>query len=188
MESNNRSDRRCCGREWDRFDLPGQGDLECCNSYTDSGTANLYVCIDARCFDQLDCDTRTIGRGDDCHACAVIVRYHHCDRRTGGCVDPRESGEIGDDDNGPPSGLTMRDFDINVTDEYIELIGQASSSSFGDIDFHVVGVPMVEDGELNFHVTAATVNGIPLPRNMISQMEGGFDQMLLQSLSGGYEV
>lgn len=82
----------------------------------------------------------------------------------------------------------MRDFDINVTDEYIELIGQASSSSFGDIDFHVVGVPMVEDGELNFHVTAATVNGIPLPRNMIPQMEGGFDQMLLQSLSGGYEV
>jgi ubiquinone/menaquinone biosynthesis C-methylase UbiE len=35
------------------------------------------------------------------------------------------------------------------------------------------GVPVVEDGDLHFHVTAATVNGIPLPENMILQWRVG---------------
>jgi hypothetical protein len=96
-----------------------------------------------------------------------------------------ESSEIADDD-GPE--LTMRDPVVHITDEYVELTGKAGSPGFGDIDFHVVGVPLVEDGELHFHVTAATVNGIPLPKNMVLEMGNGLGQMLSQALSGGCEV
>lgn len=97
-----------------------------------------------------------------------------------------QSGEVADDDG--PGELTMRDPVVTITDEYVELSGKAGSPGFGDLDIHVVCVPVVEDGELHFHVTAATVNGIPLPENMILQIESGLDQMLSQSLSGGCEV
>jgi len=84
-------------------------------------------------------------------------------------------------------GLTILDPVVTITNKQIEL-DAVTTTLLGDMDLHLATVPVVENGELHFHVTAATVRGISLPENVISQIEGELDQMLSQWLSGGSEV
>lgn len=84
--------------------------------------------------------------------------------------------------------LTMRDPVVQITDEYVALTGKVSRPGFGALDLYLVCVPVVEDGELHFQVTAATIEGRSAPRNIILEAQNGLDQLLSQSLSGGYEI
>ena len=92
-------------------------------------------------------------------------------------------GDAGD----ATGGLTIFDPVVTITNKQIEL-DAVTPTLLGDMDLHLATVPVVESGELHFHVTAATVSGIPLPKNVISQIEGELDQMLSQWLSGGSEI
>jgi len=76
---------------------------------------------------------------------------------------------------------------VYITEEHIELTA-VTSGPLGDMDVLLVGVPAVENGDVHLRVTSATVGGIPLPRQVTSQIERELDDTLSEWLSGGAEV
>jgi len=92
-------------------------------------------------------------------------------------------GDAGD----ATGGLPIYDPVITITDEQIEL-DAVTPTLLGEMDLYLATVPVAENGELHFQVTAATVSGISLPGNVISQIKGELDQILSQWLSGGSEI
>ena len=100
----------------------------------------------------------------------------------------KEGMESAEGDAGDATGgLTIFDPVVTITNKQIEL-DAVTTGLLGDMDLYLATVPVVEDGELHFHVTAATVSGISLPQNVTAQIEGELDQMLSQWLSGGSEI
>ncbi|MCG2768320.1 MAG: hypothetical protein L6435_08055 [Anaerolineae bacterium] len=100
----------------------------------------------------------------------------------------KEGMESAEGDAGDATGrLTIVDPVVTITNEQIE-VNAVTESLLGDMDLHLATVPVIESGELHFHVTAATVSGISLPKNVSSQIEGELDQILSQWLSGGSEI
>ena len=90
-------------------------------------------------------------------------------------------------DEDATGGVTILDPVVTITNEQIEL-DAVTPTLLGEMDLFLATVPVVENGELSFLVTAATVSGISLPQNAISQIEGYLDQMLSQWVSGGSEI
>ena len=85
------------------------------------------------------------------------------------------------------SELPIYDPVVYITEEHIELTA-VTSGPLGDMDVLLIGVPAVESGEVHLRVTSATVGGIPLPRQVTSQIERELDDTLSEWLSGGAEV
>ena len=90
-------------------------------------------------------------------------------------------------DEDATGGVTILDPVVTITNEQIEL-DAVTPTLLGEMDLFLATVPVVENGELSFLVTAATVSGISLPQNAISQIEGYLDQMLSQWVSDGSEI
>jgi len=100
----------------------------------------------------------------------------------------KEGLESAEGDAGSATGgLTIFDPVVTITNKQIELHA-VTTGLLGDMDLYLATVPVVENGELHFHVTAATVSGISLPQNVVSQIEGELGQMLSQWPSGGSKI
>jgi len=84
-------------------------------------------------------------------------------------------------------GLTIFDPVVTITNQQIEL-DAVTTTLLGDMNVYLATVPVVENGELSFHVTEATVSGISLPDRVISQIEGELDQMLSHWVSGESDI
>lgn len=84
-----------------------------------------------------------------------------------------------------PDQVTVRDPIITITEQEMQLTGQVTNLGiFSNGDLQVVGVPFIEDGELRFQVTRATVNKIPLPKSLFPEIESVVNRVLARSLSG----
>jgi hypothetical protein len=84
-----------------------------------------------------------------------------------------------------PGQVTIRDPVVNITEQNLELTGQVTNLGFlGSGNLKVVGVPVVEDDELRFRVTRASVNGIGLPQSLLPDIEDAVNRVLARSLLG----
>jgi hypothetical protein len=84
-----------------------------------------------------------------------------------------------------PDELAIQDPVVSITEQYLELTGRVVNLGlFGSGELRVIGVPVVEDGELHLRLMTATVNNVDLPRSLFPGIESTVDRVLARSLFG----